>query len=500
VSAVANAKSFARIPMALQSLLLFGACAFAFHAMLARSDLLMDPDALYHFKIARLILERGPWVDVSWLPFTVLGEHGPDHHWLFHLLISPLTLLGSDLDALAWAAAIVGAFVPAALLPMLARAGVPWPALFALAAVAASELMPARFLMLRAQNLALVFMVAALFTLASRRVLWTGIVAFLFKQAYHGAVILGLLAVATLAAHGLVNRRVDIRPALAAAAGVALGLLASPWFPANVDYLIFHTFFKVATGNPELVGTEWYRVPIFLLVQESWPAHALFALGIAAVVAMRPAGTPPRLAPDTLACVAMTLAFLAMYHFAWRFVEYYAPFAVISSGLLLRDANRQRAFETTERRVLAGALAALVAFGIASGMARMKEGMRFRFDAYADMMRRVDAQDPNPMVFNTHWPDFVRLFYWSERARFVAGLDGHYLLHGDAKRFALWYAIRTGPMNESGNMARVIRESFGAGWVVVPPGHEPIAQALARDPNAKLEMRTRDGWLFRLAP
>ena len=489
-----------RLPPALQAALLFTATAFAFHAMIARGDALMDPDALYHFKVARLILDRGPWVDISWLPFTVLGERGTDHQWLFHLMISPLTLLGSDFEALAWAAAITGALVPAALLLILARAGVPWPMLFALAAVFASELLPARLLMLRAQNLALVFVALALFAFASRRALLAGVIAFLFMQAYHAAVILGMLAVLAFASVWVVERRFDVRPAIAAAAGILLGLVASPWFPGNVDYLMFHTFFKVATGSPELVGTEWYRVPIALLVEESWPAHALFASGIAAAVATRREGSLPRLGADTLACVAMTLTFLCMYHFAWRFVEYYAPFAVISSALLWRDARRQRDLSRQEGGALVGMLVALIAWGTFQGTARIQQGMRFRFDAYADMMRYVDAQDAKPMVFNAHWPDFVRLFYWSERARFVSGLDGHYLLYGDPARFKLWYAIRTGAMSAGPGMARAIREGFGAGWVVVPPGHEPIAQALARDPEAKLAMRTRDGWLFRLAP
>ncbi len=236
---------------------------------------LFDIDAQYHYKVARLIREHGPWVDISWLPYTVLGEHGPDHQWLFHLLIAPLTLLGDDLSAVGLASAIVAAAMPAALLLLYKRAAIPFPALFAVAAVLASSALPARYLALRAQDLAVIFMVAALFLMAERRALWAGVVAFLFTESYHGAVILGLLLAADLGARWVIERRIYTACITATAIGVAAGLLLSPWFPDNVRYLLFHTVFKAAKGYVGLVGTEWYAAPAMRMLEESWPAHAM---------------------------------------------------------------------------------------------------------------------------------------------------------------------------------------------------------------------------------
>src|ERR1044071_7893791 len=53
-----------------------------------------EPDTLYHFRMASLVLQAWPpWVDVRWLPFTVLGADGPDHHWLWHVLLAPFALI-----------------------------------------------------------------------------------------------------------------------------------------------------------------------------------------------------------------------------------------------------------------------------------------------------------------------------------------------------------------------------------------------------------------------
>ena len=492
-----------RARLLVEMALVFVACAVAFHAMLAQAPGLLDIDALYHFKVARLILHEGPWVDISWLPFTVLGDHGPDHQWLFHVLLAPLTLLGNDLDAVTWASAIVAAAMPAALLPFLHRAAVPWPALFAVAMLCTAAILPGRFLSLRAQDLAVVLMVATLFFAAWRRPVALGIVAFLFMQSYHAAVVTGLLVVAVVGAHWLLTRRVETRLVTAAIVGTAAGLAASPWFPANVRYLLFHTFFKTTQAKVGLVGNEWLPVTWAHLALESWPAHLLLASGLAALsLAIRRDPRRWRIAgADTMAAGVATLAFLAMYRFGWRFVEYYAPFAVLTAALLWRDAIGTLGTahaRIRSRRAIAACLACIVAVGMWVGGARVGSALTHRFDAYADMMRYVDAHDPRPMIVDTLWSDFQQMFYWSERGRFVAGLDGHYLLYGDLDRFKAWNALATGEAAQHEGNAAMIRDAFGARWAVLPRGHDRLAAALAKDPDARLVMATPDGWLFEI--
>src|SRR5687768_18221795 len=38
-----------------------------------------DFDGHYHLRVAYWIGHHGLWSDIPWLPFTVLGERGPDH-------------------------------------------------------------------------------------------------------------------------------------------------------------------------------------------------------------------------------------------------------------------------------------------------------------------------------------------------------------------------------------------------------------------------------------
>ncbi|HEY4999788.1 MAG TPA: hypothetical protein VII36_11615, partial [Usitatibacter sp.] len=322
-------------------LALFAACTTAFYGLLMQNPgWMVDIDTLYHYRVASLIRTRGPWVDIDWLPYTILGARGTDHEWLFHLLIAPLTALGDGFESVMFACAATGAAVVTALYALLRGAAVPYAALFAVAAIVGADMLPERFIALRAQDIAVVLAFAALLAIARNRNVLLALTAFVFTQSYHAVVLLGVLLVLTLASAWLLERGRSLRPVIAVAGGVLLGLVASPWFPANVGYLVFHTFFKAAEGSATLYGEEWFPTPWASVLRDAWRAHAMLAGGLAAAAyAWRRDGSW-RPAPETLAALAMAPITLFMYHFANRFAEYYVPFAVLATALLWRDAWR----------------------------------------------------------------------------------------------------------------------------------------------------------------
>jgi hypothetical protein len=439
-------------------------------------------------------------VDIDWLPFTVLGERGTDHQWLFHLLIAPLTLLGHDAAAVNAACAIAGAATAAAIVPILRRAGVPWAGLVAVTMMFAADILPARFIALRAQNIALVLILAMMFAIAWRRTAWVGVIAFLFTQSYHGAVIMGLLIACVLGAQAVRERRPQWSAITAVAIGVGAGLLLSPWFPRNAGYLVFHTVFKAGSTAPELVGTEWLPSTPRLLLMTCVAANGLLASGFAAWAWRRRRASAVPWGVDTMAAVAMTGIFLGMSIYAWRFIEYYAPFAVLSGALLWRDARAEPSGAGGVRPAFAYAmptlLAAALAWGAHQGWNALEHTKRTPITAFRDMVAYAEAHDERPMIFNGRWPDFQSMVFWTNRARYVAGLDGHYLAFGDPARFAVWYSISRAGGPEAGNNAQRVARAFGARWVIVARAQTRVAQSFAEDPAARLVLADRDGWLF----
>jgi hypothetical protein len=277
--------------------------------------------------------------------------------------------------------------------------------------------------------------------------------------------------------------------------------VASPWFPQNVSYLVFHTVFKTGSDDPFLVGTEWLKPDWRLLVGGSLVAHVMVVTAPATLLGARRRGELTALRAESVAAAILTTIFFVMNARSWRFVEYYAPFAVVTAALLLRDAGVASPARVSSRRLFGGALTIALAAGIWTGLGTLRHGKGESFYAFADFMRYVDAHDEHPLVFDTYWSDFQHMVFWSDRARYVAGLDGNYLRFGDPARFRLWYDFSTGARLDRNDNARAIGRAFGARWIVVSRYQPQLADNLARDAHAELVMARPDsGWLFEVKP
>ena len=484
--------------MSLRRALLEAGLAFAVALAFFRWQLAVWPgvpdfDGHYHLRVAYWIAHHGLWSDIPWLPFTVLGDRGPDHHWLWHLMLVPFTWIASPEQALLWAGAFNGAITVAVIALVMRMLGVPAAPLFALLAVTASISMPYRLAMLRTQNIAVVFLMLSVWAMARGRHKTLAALAFLFLESYHAAAIMAPLGFVGSIARSLEARRIVLTPLIAVAAGLTLALLLSPWFPKNVEYLMFHLFFK--TANPvlgehvsALIGTEWYPPGWKRLWLDSWPAHVMLAFALGALAWRR------ALAPvDTLIAAGGTVLFLALYYGAIRFAEYYVPFAALSAGLAARDLLASRGY----RRWHAVVLLAWTALAGSLGVSALNKAPLMPPDHLARIGARLnELGKPGDMVFNSNWADFMALVWWADAFRYVNGLDGHYLAYGDEARFTLWLGAGLGLVEDP---ASAIQRVFGARFVVVAPMHAKLAAQLERSPHAVLRLATPHGWLFELA-
>ena len=481
---------------ALEALAVFAVAAVLFRWQLGRWDGMPDFDGHYHLRVAYWIAHHGLWSDIPWLPFTVLGEKGPDHHWLWHVALVPFTWIGDPAEALRWAAACNGAATVAVIALVMRLLGVPAAPLFAVLAVTAAMLMPYRLLMLRAQNVAVIYMMLAVWAMARGRHKSLAAIALLFLESYHAAVVLAPMAFIGAAVRSALERRVVVAPLVAVTAGLAAALLVSPWFPRNIEYLMFHLFFKtphslIGDQISALIAREWYPPGLASIGLESWPAHLLLLAAIGMLGWRRrrdPAFRPPA---DTLIAIGVALLSLLLYYRAVRFVEYYLPFAALAAGLAARDAMAGARFGVRH----AVALVAAAAMGLV-GIANLQTIRLMPADQLAAVGKRLNELGrPGDTVFNSAWSDFMPLVWWADAFRYVNGLDGHYLAYRDPARFAVWLAAGTGAIDAP---ARPIAQAFGARFVVVARQHEPLAEQLKRSPNAVLQLASRDGWLFEL--
>ncbi len=450
---------------------------------------LVGVDAYYHIQQAHQMRSQGVFMGVPWLPFTVLGDAGPDHHLLWHVLLMPFAR-GPDLFASAqWAVVATAALVPAGLTLWLRAFRVPWAPVFALLAAAGALIMPGRLAMLRAQNVAILFLAAATWALLRRRHAAAFIVAAAFTTAYHGAAILAPVALLYALAVAVTERRFAWRGPAALALGAAAALAASPWFPANVEYLFFHAFFVHHSGN------EWLTPSLPHVLKESLPAHATLALvlGLAWRTRRETPPPPPRTRQEHLLLLALAALFLAMYSRTWRFAEYYVPTAALAAGVFARRLGPRA-------RAAAVSLAALgVLWGGGQGLRLLRDHADYLPEKWAGVgtYLRTHAR-PGEVVYNREFSDFPLLMFHAPELRYVNGLDPAYLAYADPRRFAIWTQLAAFTPQTPDDPAPIIAETFHTRWAVVNRNGAGLAARLARSPHARMVVHSRWGWLFAL--
>ncbi len=451
-------------------------------------------DGFYHYQMASLLLKENLFLDIRWLPLTVLGEHGVNHHWLFHVLISPFTLVSDRMLGMTLATSFYAALVPAVLTVVGRLLKIPYAPLIALLAIVAGHIMPTRLLMLRTQNIALIFMFLSVWAMLTQRYLLLGLCSALFMYTYHGAIILIIFTFIYIVIYRLYQGIIDWRSLLVCILGISISLLLNPWYPQNIDYLIFHVFFKALNPMTGGGGIEWLRLSAWNLFQDAWVSHmsVLSAVGVFFLQKYRQQ-KPLKLSKDTVLFLCITVLLLLMYQRAWRFAEYYVPFAIFTAALFLRDAHVHLNVGFKEKVILPLFLCFIGWHAWVNTYETKYFSQKKEFSKIVQHLKTHAA--PNTLIFNSSWTNFVSLFWHSTDFYYVNGLDVNYLAGKQPELFAAWVRISQGEIEQP---RKAILNSFKTHWVVVSNWHEKLAHQLVNDPDAELKLLDDDGALFYL--
>jgi hypothetical protein len=437
---------------------------------------ILDNDGYYHIRWSKMLRESFPDLPpFKALPLTILNEQDyVDHHYLFHLLLTPFTFgnlrVGAKLAAVAFSSLGI-----LSLFALLVSYNVRYRWLWLAPLVASSEPFLYRMSMTRAPALSLALLGAGAYLILKRKHVLLALLSFAFVWFYSLFPLILAFTIAYAVAVYLAERRIDLRGVAASSVGIVAGLLINPYFPKNLTLLYQHVLMKLNTtsGYTVDVGVEWYPYETWVMLVSSAVACVIYFAGL---LAFDFRSRVRDLKPLFFLIVSAMLLLMALK--SRRFIEYWPPFAVVFAAFSFNLKFEQLDFTwvaQTRDRIIAAVAAALVTVAAVGAMVGTV------FQAHVDVKSEADPfaykgasewiaehTPPGSLIFNTDWDDFPMLYYYNPNNTYIVGLDPTYLYDRDKDLWNLYARITLG---EEEDPAPLIRERFGAEYVFTDNGH-----------------------------
>jgi hypothetical protein len=475
------------------------------------SDNIIARDALYHLGHARHYATSPLSGSFPWLPYSIIGSHGADIWYGYHLLLAPLTFI-RDTTVLIDTA---GVLTLAALLVLFyfamgqSRLALPflWPFLLLVPFVwRVAQVRP------NAVSIGLAVLLLPLLVKGSTRgvFLTCAALSFIHLTFFWLAILMGLvvLAVQLVAWHSLSRLRWQVP--VAGLIGLLLGWLLRP-HPIGAARVLYAQLIQLLEEKGKgLLSFGRELAPMRLAeLQRDYGLFLYLWLGAIAVVLLMLLSRRLRLRTEEhillwSTLVLSTLFFGMILMLSGRTLDLWAPFSVyfiaavftffVWPGLSRRELEaawkgRPRALVGPGMRIaaallLAGLFLAMVPAARASYLRKLGRGVppdRLRVEA--EWLR--ENAEPGEVVFHVNWGIFPELFYWNTENRYTGGMDPifqfaydpalywkvHNLWSGAATH-QTWGSARAGraPLEDT---FQVMVRDFGASYLFLDKSRSP---------------------------
>jgi hypothetical protein len=449
---------------------------------------LVDRDSLYHARYAQLMPERGLSRDFPWTQESVWRDAFSDKEFLFHVLLVPFCRGDDPARGAKVAAWLMGVGLLATLAWVMSKNGIRAAWFWVALVPALGNHFLFRMQEVRPAILSVILLLVGIHLVLNSRWRALAVVGFIYSWTYTAPHLLIIFAGIDALARGSDEGRFEWRGLAFAAGGVAAGLVIHPYFPNDLR-LWWVMNVQIMTrawdlgGDPAVrLGSEFGPVSLRSLIVSSTLVLACF-VGTFLAAAMRGGSFTGR----TRRLVACMLGGFLLYLLSGRFIEYFAPLALLAAASATDDL-------WSERRFVPANMAGVLALGLTFFSVRDTLGALRSYPApdlqgaAAWMKANVPA---NEKIIHLDWGDFPQLFYYDPTHRYLVGLDPMFLYVRSPERLRLLEDVKWGhkPLDPE-----ELSQAFQSKWLVVRPYRERVADAAGLIPA----YRDAGGSVYRL--
>nr|MCU0702023.1 hypothetical protein [Myxococcaceae bacterium] len=384
-----------------------------------------------------------------------------DKEFLFHVV----TWLGWEAGGRAGvvaASGMLGALVVALLYVLCRRTLAPLPASLVVAATVSCPMFLYRLALVRPHLLAIATTLLLLWAVLRRSVAWALVAGALFALAYHALYV----PLAVLGVTAVLSGRPAWRAVAAGVAGLALGTVVNPFFPATLETTWMTLTIAASKPAGNTFGGELFPIT-FEELRTLYVVPAVMALASAVLLAVRrrEPGLRERAVP-----VALALLFWALTLRTARASEYAIPFTAVAFASVVA------------REHLRWGLAALVVGVVVNAPLLWRSSRETQLDRYTK--RIVDAVEALPReaagkkVLNCSFTEGEVVLDLRPDVRVVDVLDPTYLERFDRERHLARLRLIDG---SAADLRSLVVDTFGADYVIC--GYLPARTRLDDSPD-----------------
>lgn len=308
-----------------------------------------------------------------------------------------------------------------------------------------------RLLLTRTFLMSLIFLLLGIYFLIRKNKWGLGISGALYGLSYVAAPMLIAVAAVWAMIQWVSSKKRDFNFIYVSIIGVTLGFILNPAFPDSLGHVIRYVlpvFTHLPLANLD-VGTELYRYSLWDFLRYEF---LIVAIWLPSVFWSGFLVYKKRLTLEQLFVQIIALGFFALALFARRFIEYWAPFAIIASAVSYSNVLNEITFKNVKTLLLNEvyfrfALSVAIAVIILSAWLNLTT-IHFWAQPSRDIAQyevgatwlKQNAQ-PDEIVFNTHWSDYPKLYYWNPVNNYFIKFDPSALYIDDDELYWNWRKI-----------------------------------------------------------
>lgn len=501
------------------------------------------PDSFYHAKMVSFLSQGKIIKNFVWLPYTILGENYIDHHFLYHILVIPFSLIFSPLFGIKMATLFFATLAIIIFYWFLKKFKIKIPLVWTLLLFTSSTFLT-RLNLAKVPATALIVLIFGLYTLFKRKHFLLGLISFIYVWLYNTWPILYVTVILYCLSYAfkkIINHwnsfkdwklkiknflkylfeKENLKIFFSSFFGIVLGLIINPYFPKNLYFDWVHII-KIGLKNYQnilSVGAEWHPYDPLDLIFGNLFIFIPWLISIGwFFVSFKKSSLPfSGQRTKTLTLFIISSLFFIYTIKSRRNIEYFVPLAILFTSFSFNHLfsnfswhtylNEFKKMKEFPFNLISLILICLFStFFIFSGLflyervwlGKIKEfsgGLSFDKFKKLSLFLKENTQE-GEIIFHSSWDEFPMLFYHNDKNYYIAGLDPTFFYEKSKPLYWLWFNIITGKQKK--NLAKTIKENFKARYIFVRSDHKMMNKNFEEDKDFEKIYEDDDGYLYKL--